>query len=94
MRVGLSGCRTIGLSDYRAVGLSGCRTIGPSGYKAVTVQTVPKLKQFRFLARLNNPASQVLMTRDWILYIFCVSKHRIRPFVININKLINEIKGV
>ena len=26
----------IGLSDYRAVGLSGCRTIGPSEYKAVT----------------------------------------------------------
>ena len=36
MRVGLSGCRTIGRSDYRAVGLSGCRTIGPSEYRAVT----------------------------------------------------------
>ena len=37
IRVGLSGCRTIGLSDYRAVGLSGCRTIGLSDYRAVGI---------------------------------------------------------
>ena len=37
MVVGLSGCRTIGLSDYRVVGLSGCRTIGSSDYRAVGI---------------------------------------------------------
>ena len=31
---GLSGLRTIGLSDYWAFGLSGLRTIGPSDYRA------------------------------------------------------------
>ena len=37
MGVGLSGCRTIGSSDYRVVGLSGCRTIGSSDYRAVGI---------------------------------------------------------
>ena len=33
--IGLSDCRTIGLSDYRTVRLSDCRTIGLSDYRTV-----------------------------------------------------------
>ena len=43
MYIRYNGCRTIGLSDYRAVGLPGCRTIGSSEYKAVTHLRYPLL---------------------------------------------------
>ena len=35
--LGLSGPRTIGPSDYRALGLTGPRTNGPSDYRALGI---------------------------------------------------------
>ena len=41
--LGLSGPRTIGPSDYRALGLTDPRTTGPSEYRAYTDQSVYRL---------------------------------------------------
>ena len=49
MGVGLSGCQTIGLSDYRVVGLSGRRTIELSDYRAVGILGLPLLSKGIFI---------------------------------------------